>query len=250
MIGIYKITSPTKKIYIGQSVNIKQRFKYYYSESCPNQRILHNSLKKYGAKKHKFEIIDLCCEQDLNEKERYYQELFNAMGPNGMNCKLTKAKDRSGKLSEATRKKISASNTGKKQSAEHGRKISELKKGNKNRLGMTHTPEVRKAISEKLKGRKIPEEVRLKYSIAGKNKVFSETHRKNISIARKGIVTEGTLRTLEIMRQHNTDILLNELTGIYYYGLAEAAFSANTNKSTLTARINGRLKNNTNIIKV
>ena len=34
MIGIYKITSPTKRIYIGQSINIEKRFKSYEKLNC------------------------------------------------------------------------------------------------------------------------------------------------------------------------------------------------------------------------
>ena len=36
MIGIYKITSPNKKIYIGQSINIEKRFKWYLRLYGPN----------------------------------------------------------------------------------------------------------------------------------------------------------------------------------------------------------------------
>ena len=54
MIGIYKITSPTNKIYIGQSIDIENRFTKYKSLDCKNQVRLYNSLKKYGFDKHKF----------------------------------------------------------------------------------------------------------------------------------------------------------------------------------------------------
>ena len=49
MIGIYKITSPTNKIYIGQSTNIENRWNDYYKMiRCKRQTRLYNSLKKYG----------------------------------------------------------------------------------------------------------------------------------------------------------------------------------------------------------
>ena len=53
MIGIYKITSPTNKIYIGQSINIEKRFLNYNSINCKKQIRLYNSFKKYGFDKHK-----------------------------------------------------------------------------------------------------------------------------------------------------------------------------------------------------
>ena len=51
MIGIYKITSPTGRIYIGQSVNIERRFKQHKRKTKnykPNT-LLINSFNKYGA---------------------------------------------------------------------------------------------------------------------------------------------------------------------------------------------------------
>jgi group I intron endonuclease len=74
--GIYKITSPTNKIYIGQSINIENRFKQYKYTS--NNKIigpkLYNSLKKYGSSNHKFEIIEECSIDQLNEREIYWKK--------------------------------------------------------------------------------------------------------------------------------------------------------------------------------
>jgi len=54
---IYKITSPSNKIYIGKTVNFKKRVRYYKYESCKKQKFLYNSIKKYGWTKHKIEIL-------------------------------------------------------------------------------------------------------------------------------------------------------------------------------------------------
>ena len=43
MIGIYKITSPDKKIYIGQSVNLKRRLKDYKANLAKDQKLLNYS---------------------------------------------------------------------------------------------------------------------------------------------------------------------------------------------------------------
>ena len=45
-IGIYKITSPSNKIYIGKSNNINRRFKEYIKLRCKQQPKLYNSFKK------------------------------------------------------------------------------------------------------------------------------------------------------------------------------------------------------------
>jgi len=118
MIGIYKITNPSKKVYIGQSINIKKRFNDYNKmANCKSQTILYRSFLKYGISNHKFEIIEECEMSELNEKERYYQDLYSVL-KNGLNCRLTNSFDRSGRLSEETKLKLSNSKKGKKMSDE------------------------------------------------------------------------------------------------------------------------------------
>jgi len=92
-IGIYKITSPSGKIYIGQSRDIKERYLSYQYGKCKGQPRLKYSLCKYGFKNHKFEIIEICNILDLNIRERYWQESYDVIGNKGLNCQLTKTED-------------------------------------------------------------------------------------------------------------------------------------------------------------
>ena len=89
MIGIYKITSITKNVYIGQSINIERRFKEYKKYKAKSQPALFNSFKKHGVEKHKFEVICECEVNELNNLERYYQIIYNATGKKGLNCMIT-----------------------------------------------------------------------------------------------------------------------------------------------------------------
>jgi group I intron endonuclease len=74
MIGIYKITSPTSKIYIGQSTDIEKRWKDYFTLArCKSQTKLYNSLKNHGYQNHKFEVIEECSENNLLERENYWK---------------------------------------------------------------------------------------------------------------------------------------------------------------------------------
>lgn len=95
MIGIYKITSPSKKIYIGQSTNIEKRFYTYKLLHCKKQPFLFNSLKKYGAENHIFEVIEFCEVEKLNERERYWQDFYNVLEC-GLNLVLTSSNDKTG----------------------------------------------------------------------------------------------------------------------------------------------------------
>lgn len=108
VIGIYKITSPTGGIYIGQAIDIENRFTKYRNLSCKGQTRLYNSFIKHGVKNHTFEIIHLCNEEELNYWEDYYVKLYNTFNtPHGLNLKEACSK---GRLSEETKKRISDGN--------------------------------------------------------------------------------------------------------------------------------------------
>ena len=92
MIGIYKITNPKGKVYIGKSINIKKRFYQYKKSLGKGQTILNRSFLKYGIEKHTFEIVCLCDYEELNNLERYYQLLFSCIGENGLNIVLNNDK--------------------------------------------------------------------------------------------------------------------------------------------------------------
>ena len=150
---IYKITSPSGKIYIGQTTDYDCRIKFYMNLNCKDQTRLYNSLKYYGYNKHNIEIIEECDEINLNIRERHYQEFYNVIGKKGLNCKLTKTDDRSGKLSEETKLKISLANKGSKNSM-FGKTHSEeaREKIRQSQLGRKHTVEHRNKVSNKMKG--------------------------------------------------------------------------------------------------
>jgi group I intron endonuclease len=77
MIGIYKITSPSNKIYIGQSINIEKRKNQYkiLDKNCIGPK-LYNSLSKYGWEQHNHEIIEECNLIQLNEQEIYWKQYY------------------------------------------------------------------------------------------------------------------------------------------------------------------------------
>lgn len=110
---IYKIVNPKGNVYIGQTVDFKKRINTYRRGHHKSQARLHNSIKKYGYKNHIIEIIENCKEEELNTRERYWQEYYNVLGENGLNCKLTRTTDKSGRHSKETREKQSRANKGK-----------------------------------------------------------------------------------------------------------------------------------------
>jgi hypothetical protein len=112
--GIYKITNPNGKIYIGQSRNLGKRIiSYKYNRKLISQPKIFNSIKKYGLENHFFEIIEECSFELLNERERYWQDFYNCI-KKGLNCLYTKTNDKPLVFSKEMRQKMSKSQIGKK----------------------------------------------------------------------------------------------------------------------------------------
>lgn len=153
MIGIYKVTNPKGKIYIGQSIDIENRIcEYTNIRNCKNQLKLYNSLNKYHPNNHIFEILEECNEDELNERERYYQDYYNVLSVNGLNCRLTASSDKSGKNSLESNKKRSETMMGKNK-----RPRPDVSERNKIvHTGKTISKEHRDAISKHFKGKPHP----------------------------------------------------------------------------------------------
>lgn len=154
MIGIYKITSPNGKVYIGQSRDLKKRelqYSKYLKRHCRQLKLV-NSINKYGWELHIFEIIEYCDFDLLNIRERYWQEFYNSID-NGLNCLYTKTLDKPALFGLETRERMSKSQIGKTRSDSHKRKISESKKGISIGIGKILTEQHKKAISNGFKSK-------------------------------------------------------------------------------------------------
>jgi group I intron endonuclease len=148
--GIYKITSPSGKIYIGQSLNIRRRFRDYKTRVNCAQKILLKSFNKYGVNNHQFDIIEYCTMDELNCSERFWQDEFDALGKNGLNCLLTPCNSKRYQHSEDTliamSERMKGSNNpmyGKTFSEEHKNKL----KGKRESMSKGNHPLAKKVIN-------------------------------------------------------------------------------------------------------
>lgn len=90
--GIYKITNKlNNKIYIGKSKNIGYRWCVH---KCPStqesefQSPIYKAMKKYGNDNFTIEILETCSIEELDEKERFYIELYRSQAKDiGYNIK-------------------------------------------------------------------------------------------------------------------------------------------------------------------
>lgn len=82
MVGIYKITNPQGKIYIGQSVDIERRIRSYKYGRCYAQPKLYESIDNFGFENHKIEVIEECKIENTNyllEKEAYWIDFYDSV---------------------------------------------------------------------------------------------------------------------------------------------------------------------------
>lgn len=146
MIGVYKIVSPTGRIYVGQSKDIQRRFSEYNKLKCIKQRKLYSSLKKYGVDAHIFTILEECEEDLLNIVERKWQDYYDVTGKNGLNLCLVNTEDKRRVFTEESisimKNKLSklflgesGPFYGRKHTNESRAKMSMNRIGNKNAIG-------------------------------------------------------------------------------------------------------------------
>ena len=208
MVGIYKITNPSGRVYIGQSCRIEHRKDQYRRLECKNQIRVYASISKYGWEAHKFEIIhelpQEVAQETLNTYEVLYWEQYRDCKVRMLNIKDPGS---DGRNSQETIDKIAKALKGNKNAS--GSRSEEFKEKCKlNRIGKPSNMLNRKHTKETLD----------KISKANKGKS---------AINRKAVI--------------------NMETGVVYKSLTEAANLNNIFVSQLSARLNNKLKNKTNL---
>jgi len=190
--GIYKIVNKMNgKYYVGSSRNILGENGRWSDHSTdlirgdhPNQR-LQNAWNKYGPDSFEFFIIEIT--DDLINREQTYLDKaklddaynlkYSAVGGKFSSESILKLKQTmmtSEKVKAARtdewREKIRQSKLGKKRGEKYSQECRDRNLGKNNpRYGKTNSPEMRKKISESLKGRKLSEETKRKISETKKN---------------------------------------------------------------------------------
>lgn len=160
--GVYKITSPSGKIYIGQSRDVIFRISHYKNMNCKGQPKLFYSLKKYGWDEHVFEIICECDINNLNKLETYFIKFYDTFNTkHGMN--LINGGGARKIFSDESKKKMSYNAKNRKYSKETRAKLSNALKGIKRseetlkkmslcKTGLKHTNETKLKISKNKSG--------------------------------------------------------------------------------------------------
>lgn len=254
---IYKITSPSNKIYIGQSWHWYKRNNSYKNLKCIAQLRLYRSLVKYGYDNHIVEIAEELSPEVsqslLDEREIYWWKYYKDLGFEMLNIREP---GRGGKQTEEIRKLMSIKKKGIKWSEEKKQKYRETRKltgykrpqdiidkiSEKNR-GKTRSIEVRKKMSEAIKGFKMPRES-IERMIATKkrlNRTLTDEQRKHISDAHKG------KRPIHIKYPTHFRKVIDTSTNKIYESITEAAKENNMKITTLHSKLSKVHPNNTSL---
>ena len=174
--GIYMLTNKiTKKIYIGQSSDLSNRFKNYFNLSYIYSKAnltINRALIKYGYLNFSLSILEYCDKSDLLIREQFY---FDELNPQYNILKIAGSSLKF-KHSETTKARISKSLKGiyvKEKSAlfgnlhtEETKKLMSFKKLKESNplFGKTHNENSKELMKQKALGRKHSENTKLKMS--------------------------------------------------------------------------------------
>lgn len=196
---IYRISSPSGKIYIGITSNMDKRMSVYRSDFAhgkSKQTLIYNSIKKYGFPAHELKIIDNFKgnNSQAKSKEMFWIRTYMSNRkkyPEQKGLNLTDGGDgtRGYKMSPEAIERIRQAKIGKKQNPEAVARRAAKQVGRK--MNFTHfTPEFRKMVSERNTGYRHTDEAKKKISEAGKvnqkGKTVSESTREKLRQANLG----------------------------------------------------------------
>lgn len=166
MTGIYIIKNKTNnKVYIGQALNIKNRWKKHINILSKNKYIdkkqkpthLQAAWNKDGEENFTFDILEECSKEELDDKEKYWIAYYKS---NNRDYGYNKTDGGSnGMPTEESRIKMSEAAVGKPKSEEH-----------KQNMRKPKSEEHRRNIGKGKQGIPISEEAKQKISNANKGK--------------------------------------------------------------------------------
>jgi group I intron endonuclease len=199
MIGIYIVTSPSGKVYIGQSWNIKKRWFKYRSYACQQQPKLFNSFKKHGIQNHSYEVLhELPFDVDQATMDIYEELYINAFLETKHTLLNLKSAGSRGKHSDETKEKMKGrkgrkGNSGSfKKGGRAQRTAESYRKAGEKYRGFKHSESTKQKLREKnsgvkssMYGRKLSELQKSKLLKANKERIISEHTRQKMSDAAK-----------------------------------------------------------------
>ncbi len=206
--GVYQILCvPTKKVYIGSSVNIARRCRGHFErlrQGTHENTYLQHSWNKYGESAFEISVVELVLEVGLHYREQYYIDKLRATDRRkGFNISIKAGAPMYGlKHSPESLAKMSASQKGRKHTETFKKMMSERNKG---KLFRPVTPDGIRRYEENM--RRMREEGpspehRAKVSAA--NKAREHQSREHVFISPEGIEVRVP-RLMQFCKEHGID---------------------------------------------
>lgn len=131
-IGIYVLTSPSGRQYVGKTeFSFRSRIEKYRNCNCKTQKKLYNAIKKYGWENFTYELYEIPNDPELiSMMEIEMIELLDTYN-NGYNLTIGGEGMSGYKHTDESKAKISAASLGRKHSDEAKSKMSAAKTGRK-----------------------------------------------------------------------------------------------------------------------
>ena len=191
--------SENAKVYVGQSVHIKQRvYEHRKSAKRGDKSHLYDAMRKYGVDAFACEVLEECPPEQLDEKEAIWMDFYECLNPDsgynympaGQRGRVMDAAMRA-KLSELSKgythteealAKMRAASTGKTHSEETKAKISQAN------LGRIVSKESSQLVADALTARwaAMPDEDKLEYAKKRSGWKQSDKHKRDTSERLKG----------------------------------------------------------------
>ncbi len=223
---IYRMVSPSNRVYIGITSDLKKRMSTYKSNATSKQTLVYNSMKKYGFDNHVVDIIDTF-EGTLryaNGKEIFWIRTYMSNRnkyPEQKGLNLTNGGDgmKGYKMSKESIEKSRQSKIGKKASDETKRRMSESRKGKK--MNFTHlTPEFKAKLSENARKYKHTDEAKKKISEASKGNKYAVGRKMTAEqIEHRSSLIRGTKIKKEVVEKRIATKIEKYGKPVYQYNL-------------------------------
>lgn len=204
--GVYAITSPSGKQYVGSSISFARRWAIHRRElrrGTHHCKPLQFAADKYGMDALVFDRIVCCAIPELILIEQREIDRRLSAGVGLYNTALVAGSQQGLRRSVESREKMAAARRGKPVPASAREKLSKFHQGNKYCLGKVRPPEIRTKISRSLSGKsKSPEHAKnaaraqigrrhtegslIKMRAAKIGKTLNAEHRAKIGTANRG----------------------------------------------------------------
>jgi len=203
--GIYKLTAPDGRCYIGSSICIEARLRGHWRLLANGKHYNGRLQRAWNVHKHfDYEVVECCDRASLKEREQAWMDKLQSYLPFwGFNVERNAQNQ---PLSSDTRRKVSEARMGMRFSVEHRRRLSEAKKGTRptgeTRQKMSASHVVEWETRERIAA---SGETRIKQSESAKKRRASDETKRRMSESKKGIphgaMSEETKLKLSIINK-------------------------------------------------